>query len=105
MSYQVLARKWRPQTLDDVLGLAPSHSRNLRSIVDRVRPSIETLLAGRAERDTETLVREVNYVGLGAEIYGMVTDRFAKRHTGSVFSGQNTVGVTIDQLLSKERAQ
>ena len=35
----------------------------------------------------------------------VVTDRFTKRHTGSVFSGQNTVGVTIDQLLSKERAQ
>jgi len=56
-------------------------------------------------KNAETLVREVNYVGLGPEIYGMVTDRFAKRHTGSVFSGQNTVGVTIDQLLSKERAQ
>jgi len=55
--------------------------------------------------NAETLVREVNYVGLGPEIYGMVSDRFAKRHTGSVFSGQNTVGVTIDQLLSKERAQ
>ena len=55
--------------------------------------------------NAETLVREVNYVGLGPEIYGMVTDRFAKRHTGSVFSGQNTVGVTIDQLLTKERAQ
>lgn len=56
-------------------------------------------------KNAEALVREVNYVGLGAEIYGMVSDRFAKRHTGSVFSGQNTVGVTIDQLLSKERAQ
>lgn len=56
-------------------------------------------------KNAETLVREVNYVGLGPEIYGMVSDRFAKRHTGSVFSGQNTVGVTIDQLLNKERAQ
>ena len=56
-------------------------------------------------QNAEELVREVNYVGLGPEIYGLVTDRFAKRHTGSVFSGQNTVGVTINQLLSKERAQ
>jgi phosphate transport system substrate-binding protein len=56
-------------------------------------------------KNAEALVREVNYVGLGPEIYGMVTERFTKRHTGSVFSGQNTVGVTIDQLLSKERAQ
>ena len=56
-------------------------------------------------KNAEALVREVNYVGLGPEIYGMVSERFTKRHTGSVFSGQNTVGVTIDQLLSKERAQ
>ena len=49
-----------------------------------------------------TLVREVNYVGLGGAAYTMVGDRFAKRTTGSVFSGVNTVGVTIDQLLAKE---
>ena len=47
-------------------------------------------------------MREVNYVGLGADAYTMVADRFAKRTTGSVFSGVNTVGVTIDQLLAKE---
>jgi len=44
----------------------------------------------------------VNYVGLGANAYTMVGDRFAKRTTGSVFTGVNTVGVTIDQLLAKE---
>jgi phosphate transport system substrate-binding protein len=55
--------------------------------------------------NADKLVREVNYVGLGDPIYKLVTDRFAKRTTGSVFSGQNTIGVTIDQLLSKERAQ
>jgi phosphate transport system substrate-binding protein len=55
--------------------------------------------------NAEKLVREVNYVGLGDAAYTMVGDRFAKRKTGSVFSGVNTVGVTIDQLLSKERAQ
>jgi hypothetical protein len=32
----------------------------------------------------------------------MVGDRFTKRTMGSVFSGVNTVGVTIDQLLAKE---
>ena len=56
-------------------------------------------------KQAEELVREVNYVGLGANAYQMVNDRFAKRTPGSVFSGANTVGVTIDQLLSKERAQ
>jgi phosphate transport system substrate-binding protein len=53
-------------------------------------------------KNADTLVREVNYVGLGANAYGMVADRFAKRTSGSVFSGVNTVGITIDQLLAKE---
>ncbi len=55
--------------------------------------------------NADVLVREVNYVGLGEAAYQLVGGRFAKRITGSVFSGVNTVGVTIDQLLSKERAQ
>ena len=53
-------------------------------------------------KNAEKLVREVNYVGLGDAAYKMVDDRFAKRTLGSVFSGANTVGVTIDQLLAKE---
>ena len=53
-------------------------------------------------KNADNLVREVNYVGLGANAYQMVADRFAKKTTGSVFSGANTVGVTIDQLLAKE---
>ena len=55
-------------TLDDVLGVASSHSRNLRSIVDRVRPSIETLLAGREERDTQALVREAVRANVRASV-------------------------------------
>ena len=53
-------------------------------------------------KNAESLVREVNYVGLGDNAYTMVGDRFAKRTPGSVFSGANTVGITIDQLLAKE---
>jgi phosphate transport system substrate-binding protein len=53
-------------------------------------------------KNADALAREVNYVGLGANAYTMVGDRFAKRTTGSVFTGVNTVGVTIDQLLAKE---
>jgi carbonic anhydrase len=56
-------------TLDDVLGVAPSQSRNLRSIVDRVRPSIETLLAGRtACDDSEALVREAVRANVRASV-------------------------------------
>jgi phosphate transport system substrate-binding protein len=53
-------------------------------------------------KNADNLVREVNYVGLGANAYTLVGDRFTGRTTGSVFSGVNTVGVTIDQMLAKE---
>ena len=45
-------------TLEEVTGHATSESRNLRSIVDRVRPSVETLLAGHRDRDPEALIRD-----------------------------------------------
>jgi carbonic anhydrase len=43
-------------TLEELLGRATSQSRNLRSIVDRVRPSVESLLSGRPALDPDALV-------------------------------------------------
>jgi carbonic anhydrase len=43
-------------TLEDLQGKA-TQSRNLRSIVDRVRPSVETLIAAKPDEDPETLMR------------------------------------------------
>src|ERR1051325_1856005 len=40
-------------TLEELLGSPTNQSPNLRSIVDRVRPSVEPLLAGRSEDDPE----------------------------------------------------
>jgi carbonic anhydrase len=45
-------------TLEEVLGRTNTQSRNLRSIVDRIRPSIETLLSGREPADPDALMRE-----------------------------------------------
>src|SRR5216110_1420556 len=45
-------------TVEELLGQASNQSRNLRSIVGRVRPSVEALLSGRREEDAETLVRK-----------------------------------------------
>src|SRR5262245_6150689 len=45
-------------TLDELLGRSTTESRNLRSIVDRVRPSVETVLAGRDAGDYEALIRD-----------------------------------------------
>lgn len=55
--------------------------------------------------NADKLVREVGYVGLGDPIYALVKDRYSKKVTGSVFTGANTIGVTIDQLLSKENGK
>ena len=64
-------------TLEELLGHTNNQSRNLRSIVDRVRPSVEALLPGRREEDAETLVRDairanvrasVNHLRHGSEL-------------------------------------
>lgn len=44
--------------LEEVLGRTTTPSRNLRSIVDRVRPSVETVLSGREETDPDALMRD-----------------------------------------------
>ena len=45
-------------TLEDLQGRATTPSKNLRSIVDRVRPSVEPLLAHLGSSDNGALVRE-----------------------------------------------
>ena len=53
-------------------------------------------------KNADKLAREVGYVGLGDNIYTMILERFTHKTAGSVFAGQNTIGVTIEQLLAKE---
>jgi len=64
-------------TLDELRMPTEIQSPNLRSIVDRVRPSVEALLAAEPARDTDTLVRDavranvhvsVNHLRHGSEI-------------------------------------
>lgn len=45
-------------TLEELQQPSDSHSANMRSIVDRVRPSVEPLLATELRNDQEALVRE-----------------------------------------------
>ncbi len=45
-------------TLEELLGKAANHSKNLQSIVNRVRPSVETLLAGHTDVSLTTLTAE-----------------------------------------------
>ena len=64
-------------TLEELQGRATSKSRNLRSIVERVRPSVETLLNGRRDIDPDALIRgavranvraSVNHLRHGSEL-------------------------------------
>lgn len=69
------------------------------------RPEVAQFVEFYLDR-ADTLVREVNYVGLGGPAYALVGQRFADRVTGSLFGGtEPTVGVTIEQLLERERAR
>jgi len=71
-------------TLEELQGRAATSSRNLRSIVDRVRPSVEPLFAHAAGADPEALVREavranvrasVNHLRHGSELLEkLITD-------------------------------
>ena len=45
-------------TVEELLGHSTQASKNLQAIVDRVRPSVETLLAGDGGRDPEALMRK-----------------------------------------------
>jgi carbonic anhydrase len=45
-------------TLEEVLGHPSTDSRNLRSIVDRIRPAIDILLSRRDETDPDALMRD-----------------------------------------------
>jgi|TARA_B100001750_G_C15518652_1_gene609541 phosphate transport system substrate-binding protein len=51
--------------------------------------------------NTKHLVSEVGYVALPDKVYELALSRFQNSITGSVFSGKNTVGVKIENLLTE----
>jgi carbonic anhydrase len=55
-------------TLEELQGRATNQSRNLMSIVDRVRPSVETLLAAGSDVDQDTLMREAVRANVRASV-------------------------------------
>jgi carbonic anhydrase len=55
-------------TLEELLGRATAESSNLRSIVDRVRPAVEPLLAGRRTDDVAALMGEAVRANVRASV-------------------------------------
>jgi len=68
------------------------------------RPEVEAFVRFYLDpENAKTLVREVGYIPLPDEVYGLALERFEKRVTGSVFAGGSQVGVTLEELLSAEK--
>jgi carbonic anhydrase len=56
-------------TLEECLGRRSTSSRNVRFIVDRVRPSVETLLSSRAGADLDALIPEAVRANVRASVH------------------------------------
>jgi carbonic anhydrase len=82
-------------TLEELQQPTGHQSRNLRSIVDRVRPSVEALLATDLRHDQEALMREavranirasVNHLRHGSEILERVIEKEGLLVVGAEYS-------------------
>jgi len=54
--------------VEELLDGATNESRNLRSIVDRVRPAVQGVIAGRGDVDRTTLIREAVRANVRASV-------------------------------------
>jgi carbonic anhydrase len=54
--------------LEEVLGHPTAESRNLRSIVDRIRPALDILLSGRPGADPDALMRDAVRANVRASV-------------------------------------
>ena len=82
-------------TIEELLGGPTAESRNLRSIVDRVRPAVETLLSGRPAGNLEGLMKEAvranvrasaSHLRHGSELLERLIQQGGLRVVGAVFS-------------------
>jgi carbonic anhydrase len=82
-------------TLEELQGRATSQSRNLRSIVERVRPSVETLLNGRRDIEPDALIRDavranvrasVNHLRHGSELLERLVPEIGLLVVGAEYS-------------------
>lgn len=67
-------------------------------------PAVRAFVEMYLDRAQE-LVREVGYLPLGREAYALVKARFVERKTGTLFATSSQVGMTITELLAREREE
>ena len=87
-------------TLEEIQQTSDHQSRNLRSIVDRIRPSVETLLATELRRDPDALVRQavranirasVNHLRHGSQILEQLVQENGLQVVGAEYSLESGV--------------
>lgn len=92
-------------TLEDLLGGPTTKSRNLRSIVDRVRPSVEPLLTGSHETNLDALMRDavranvrasVNHLRHGSELLEELIGKDGLLVVGAEYSLESGVVTFFD---------
>jgi len=99
-------------TLEELQQPTGSQSRHLRSIVDRVRPSVEALLATDLRHDPEALVRQavranirvsVNHLRHGSEILEQLIQHEGLLVVGAEYSLETGVVDFFDGILGPSR--
>ncbi len=82
-------------TVEELLARTTTQSRNLRAIVDRVRPSVQALLDGGCARDADVLIREgvranvrvsTNHLRHGSELLEQLIREEGLRVVGAEYS-------------------
>jgi carbonic anhydrase len=95
-------------TLEELFQPAGTRSRNLRSIVNRIRPSVEALLATDLRNDPEALVREavkanvrasVDHLRHGSEILEELAVSSGLRIVGAEYSLETGVVEFHDDVM------
>ncbi len=103
--------------LEELQGRATNESRNLRAIVDRVRPSVQSVLAGRCADDpreagdTDTLVRDavranvrasVDHLRHGSDLLEQLIRTDGLRVVGAEYSLESGVVTFFDGAASAD---
>ena len=94
-------------TVEELRRPGDLQSRNLRSIVDRIRPSVEGLLTANPEKDVEALVREAvranvrasaDHLRHGSEVLERLTEREGFLVLGAEYSLESGTVDVFDGL-------
>jgi len=94
-------------TLEELAGKSTTHSRNLRSIVDRVRPPLEALLAGQTVADVAAVMHDavranvrwsVNHLRHGSELLERLINEDGLMVVGADYSLESGIVSFFDGL-------